>query len=157
MGIEYFPNRDNATLHAGCGRDGYGGGSRGEIGPAGRCVLPDRGLGRRQNHVRPRLSARPGYRGRDPTFNLLLTYDTAPGTVWHFDLYRLGSPDEVIELGLEDAFADGICLIEWPDRLGPWLPEARIEIHLTDSDDGVGRWLELCATGPGAERWQGPW
>ncbi len=92
-----------------------------------------------------------------PTFNLLLTYDTAPGTVWHFDLYRLGSPDEVIELGLEDAFADGICLIEWPDRLGPWLPEARIEIHLTDSDDGVGRWLELCATGPGAERWQGPW
>lgn len=92
-----------------------------------------------------------------PTFNLLLTYDTAPGTVWHFDLYRLSSPDEVIELGLEDAFADGICLIEWPDRLGPWLPEARIEIHLTDSDDGDGRWLELCATGPGAERWQEPW
>ncbi|MDP6690019.1 MAG: tRNA (adenosine(37)-N6)-threonylcarbamoyltransferase complex ATPase subunit type 1 TsaE [Alphaproteobacteria bacterium] len=92
-----------------------------------------------------------------PTFNLLLTYETALGTVWHFDLYRLGSPDEVIELGMEDAFADGICLIEWPDRLGPWLPGERIEIHLSDDDGGSGRWLNLRAVGPGAERWRNPW
>ena len=96
-----------------------------------------------------------------PTFNLVLTYDTARGTVWHFDLYRLNAPDEVIELDMEDAFADGICLIEWPDRLGPWLPENRIEIRLSDSDDGasgnMGRELLLRAIGTDAERWRTPW
>ncbi len=94
-----------------------------------------------------------------PTFNLVLTYDTALGTVWHFDLYRLAAPVEVIELGIEDAFDDGICLIEWPERLGPWLPEVRIEIHLSDAGDGVGRQLSLRAIGDasGPERWQNPW
>ncbi len=96
-----------------------------------------------------------------PTFNLVLTYDTARGAVWHFDLYRLNAPDEVIELGMEDAFADGICLIEWPDRLGPWLPENRIEIRLSDSNDGasgnMGRELLLRAIGTDAERWRAPW
>ena len=96
-----------------------------------------------------------------PTFNLVLTYDTARGTVWHFDLYRLNAPDEVIELGMEDAFADGICLIEWPDRLGPWLPENRIEIRLSDSDYGangdIGRELLLRAIGTDVKRWRAPW
>ena len=92
-----------------------------------------------------------------PTFNLALTYETALGMVWHFDLYRLSTPDEVIELGMEDAFTDGICLIEWPDRLGPWMPENRIEIHLSDTNDGASRELVLRAIGPDAERWQAPW
>ncbi len=92
-----------------------------------------------------------------PTFNLLLTYDTERGMVWHFDLYRLSTSDEVIELGIEDAFADGICLIEWPDRLGSWLPENRIEIYLSDTNDGASRELVLCAIGPDAERWRTPW
>ena len=94
-----------------------------------------------------------------PTFNLVLTYDTALGAVWHFDLYRLTRPDEVIELGIEDAFADGICLIEWPERLGSWLPERRIEIHLSDTNSGGGRQLRLRAIGDASdpERWQDPW
>ncbi len=94
-----------------------------------------------------------------PTFNLLLTYDTALGMVWHFDLYRISAPDEVIELGIEDAFDDGICLIEWPERLGRWLPGRRIEIHLSDAGGGTGRQLSLRAIGDpsGPERWQDPW
>jgi tRNA threonylcarbamoyladenosine biosynthesis protein TsaE len=94
-----------------------------------------------------------------PTFNLVLTYDTALGTVWHFDLYRLGASDEVIELGIEDAFADGICLIEWPDRLGSWLPAQRIEVHLSDAENGTSRQLRLHAVGEAADtkRWQNPW
>ena len=94
-----------------------------------------------------------------PTFNLLLTYDTALGTVWHFDLYRLAAPDEVIELGIEDAFDEGICLVEWPERLGPWLPRHRIEIHLTEAGDSDGRQLSLRAIGDasGPERWQNLW
>ncbi len=52
-----------------------------------------------------------------PTFTLVQTYDTPVGMVWHFDLYRLESPDEAVELGLDQAFAEGISLVEWPERL----------------------------------------
>jgi tRNA threonylcarbamoyladenosine biosynthesis protein TsaE len=69
-----------------------------------------------------------------PTFNLVQTYETNVGTIWHFDLYRLESPDEAFELGIEEAFADGISLIEWPDRLGDLLPTERLEIRLETGD-----------------------
>ena len=92
-----------------------------------------------------------------PSFNLLLTYDVARGTVWHFDLYRLSDEREADELGIDDAFADGIGLIEWPDRLGAGLPEDHIEIHLSDTNDGAARHLVLRAAGPTAERWRKPW
>ncbi len=72
-----------------------------------------------------------------PTFTLVQTYPTAAGAVWHFDLYRLKHPDEVLELGLEDALAEGIAVIEWPERLGPWLPRNRIDVTL--AQDGTGR------------------
>jgi len=65
-----------------------------------------------------------------PTFTLVQTYDTPAGTVWHFDLYRLEAPEEAFELALEDAFRDGITLIEWPERLGALLPRDRLEIRL---------------------------
>ena len=92
-----------------------------------------------------------------PTFNLLLTYDTAACTIWHFDLYRLNEPNEIIELGFEDALADGISLIEWPDRLGNWLPERRIEIYLIETKADTRRQLRLRAVGAGFERWRAPW
>ena len=92
-----------------------------------------------------------------PTFNLLLTYDTAAGTIWHFDLYRLNEPNEIIELGFEDALADGISLIEWPNRLGNWLPERRIEIYLIETKADTRRQLRLRAVGAGFERWRAPW
>lgn len=65
-----------------------------------------------------------------PTFTLAQIYELADGTVWHFDCYRLRDPEEAWELGIEDAFHDGISLIEWPDRLGPLLPYRRLEITL---------------------------
>ncbi len=72
-----------------------------------------------------------------PTFTLVQTYDTPAGTVWHFDLYRLTVPDEAMELGLEDALAEGITLIEWPDRLGGLLPRERLDLALDHGpDDG---------------------
>jgi tRNA threonylcarbamoyladenosine biosynthesis protein TsaE len=53
-----------------------------------------------------------------PTFTLVQEYEHPDGDIWHCDLYRLSHPDEAFELGLDDAFEDGICLVEWPDRLG---------------------------------------
>jgi tRNA threonylcarbamoyladenosine biosynthesis protein TsaE len=74
-----------------------------------------------------------------PTFSLVQTYDTTRGTIWHFDLYRLQRPEEVLELGLEDALADGIVLIEWPDRLGGWLPRQRLDLTLAAGRDENAR------------------
>lgn len=71
-----------------------------------------------------------------PTFTLVQTYDAGDSEIWHADLYRLSLPDEVLELGLEDAFSTAICLIEWPDRLGPYLPEDALHLRLTAEGDG---------------------
>lgn len=57
-----------------------------------------------------------------PTYTLVQTYESAKGTIWHFDLYRLQDPDEVFEIGWEEAMSGGILLIEWPERLGHHLP-----------------------------------
>lgn len=65
-----------------------------------------------------------------PTFTLVQTYEAAEFDIWHFDLYRLKKPEEAFELGIEDAMAEGLSLIEWPDRLGPWLPRDRLTVAL---------------------------
>lgn len=66
-----------------------------------------------------------------PTFTLVQTYPDADGDIWHCDLYRLGDPDEVLELGLEDAFESEISIIEWPDKLGPATPDDALSIRFT--------------------------
>ena len=66
-----------------------------------------------------------------PTFTLVQTYPSPRGTIWHFDLYRLKDPDEIWELGFEDALVDGILLIEWPDRLGSLAPRDRLDLTLS--------------------------
>jgi tRNA threonylcarbamoyladenosine biosynthesis protein TsaE len=87
-----------------------------------------------------------------PTFTLVQVYDRPQGRIWHFDLYRLETPDQAIELGIEEAFANGISLIEWPERLGRLLPAGHLEIALrfTAAPEareaviaGAGRWTAL--------------
>jgi tRNA threonylcarbamoyl adenosine modification protein YjeE len=70
-----------------------------------------------------------------PTFTLVQTYDTGDVAIWHADLYRIGHPDEVVELGLDAAFQDAIVLVEWPERLGRWRPRDAIVIELSPRDD----------------------
>jgi tRNA threonylcarbamoyladenosine biosynthesis protein TsaE len=65
-----------------------------------------------------------------PTFTLVQIYDTPVGPVSHFDLYRIDNPIALEELGWDDALADGIVLVEWPDRAGALLPDLRLDIHL---------------------------
>lgn len=96
-----------------------------------------------------------------PTFTLVQTYEPASGAIWHFDLYRLSGPDEVEELGWEEARDDGIVLVEWPDRLGHRLPADRLEIELRQEGEtgrramlaGYGSWrprlAHLAATSSG--------
>ena len=72
-----------------------------------------------------------------PTFTLVEVYETPRGSFWHFDLYRLEEPEQVFELGWEEARADGVVLVEWAERLGPLLPRRRLTVSL--SVEGEGR------------------
>jgi len=65
-----------------------------------------------------------------PTFTLVQLYDLADFTLYHFDLYRLAAADEVWETGIEDAFADGVSVIEWADRIDGLLPARSWHLHL---------------------------
>ncbi len=87
-----------------------------------------------------------------PTFTLVQTYDFPRATIWHFDLYRIERPDDALELGLEEALAEGIAVIEWPERLGPLLPARRIELSIAFGDAPEERRIELFAAGAPAER-----
>jgi tRNA threonylcarbamoyladenosine biosynthesis protein TsaE len=66
-----------------------------------------------------------------PTFTLVQVYELGEVPIWHIDPYRLREPEEAWELGIEDAFLDGVSLIEWPERLGPLVPPRRLEITLS--------------------------
>ena len=71
-----------------------------------------------------------------PTFTLVEIYDTPAGVFWHFDLYRLEEPEQVFELGWEEARADGTALVEWAERLGALLPRERLTVTLVMEGDG---------------------
>ena len=86
-------------------------------------------------------SGDPGLIVPSPTFTLVEVYDTRRGTFWHFDLYRLESPEQVFELGWEEARADGISLVEWAERLGMLLPKDRLTVTL--AMEGEGRRVDL--------------
>lgn len=65
-----------------------------------------------------------------PTFTLVQTYDVDGGELWHADLYRLSSLEEIEELGLASAFDSAICLVEWPDRLAELTPPHALHLSL---------------------------
>jgi tRNA threonylcarbamoyladenosine biosynthesis protein TsaE len=77
-----------------------------------------------------------------PTFTLVEVYETPRGTFWHFDLYRLETAEQVYELGWEEALAEGIVLIEWPERLGKLLPQ-HLGVTLELEDDGRRALLDV--------------
>ena len=80
------------------------------------------------------LADDPGLDVPSPTFTLVQSYDTARGAVHHLDLWRLAGPEGLDELGWDDMLRD-IVLVEWPDRLGPHVPERAIGVRLSIVDE----------------------
>lgn len=82
-----------------------------------------------------------------PTFTLVQVYGTAAFPLAHFDLYRLASPDEAFEIGLDEALDEGAALIEWPGRLEGRLPPDRLDIEISIEDEGRTRRARLTPHG----------
>ena len=82
-------------------------------------------------------------------------YEGPAFPIAHFDLYRLSGPDEVYELGLDEALDEGAAVIEWPERLGPACPAIELDIELRLTGAG-GRtraaWPYSSRTAPGRAR-----
>lgn len=82
-----------------------------------------------------------------PTFTLVQFYETAAFPLAHFDLYRLASADEALEIGLDEALDEGAALIEWPQRLEGRLPPDRLDIEISLEDRGETRRARLTPHG----------
>lgn len=98
------------------------------------------------------LAADPDLEVPSPTFTLIQMYDTPKLPIVHADLYRIRDQSELEELGWEEAGSDSLLLIEWPDRLGHFMPADRLDLSFSlsarnpDSRQvairGYGRWTE---------------
>ncbi|WP_395449098.1 tRNA (adenosine(37)-N6)-threonylcarbamoyltransferase complex ATPase subunit type 1 TsaE [Aminobacter sp. UC22_36] len=81
------------------------------------------------------LAGDPVHEVPSPTFTLVQSYDT-PLPVHHFDLYRLSSPDELEELGFDEAIGSGVALVEWPQRAAEAMPDTSLRIAFDHEGDG---------------------
>ncbi|MFT5916258.1 MAG: tRNA threonylcarbamoyladenosine biosynthesis protein TsaE [Bacteroidia bacterium] len=79
-----------------------------------------------------------------PTFSIVNEYETDQETsIYHFDFYRLKTPYEALDIGVEEYFDSGnLCLIEWASKIGEFLPEEYLLISI-NSDSKGRREVEL--------------
>ena len=75
-----------------------------------------------------------------PTFTIVQEYESGRMPFYHFDVYRIGDPEEMDEIGFDDyIYGDGLCLIEWADLIEEILPEKRVAIRIEkDLEKGFG-------------------
>jgi tRNA threonylcarbamoyl adenosine modification protein YjeE len=98
------------------------------------------------------LTGNPAEEIPSPTFTLVQSYATPRMPVAHFDLYRLGSPAELDELGLDLALQEGIAAVEWPEQAEGSLPRERLSVRIDDTGAPDTRRVTLTGTADWVER-----
>ncbi len=123
----------------------------------GGCVFLQGELGAGKTTLTRGVLAALGHRGavKSPTYTLVEAYELTPRRVYHFDLYRLGHPEELDYMGIRDYF-DGhsLCLVEWPSRGEGFLPAADLRVtlqvqaggRLVKLESGTDAGAAVCAT-----------
>ncbi len=79
-----------------------------------------------------------GYQGavKSPTYGFIETYEIDGREIFHFDLYRLNSSEELEQIGVRDYFGHAICLIEWAEKGDEVLPTADLDCYISVLDHG---------------------
>ena len=103
----------------------------------------------------PRPGRRSALEVPSPTFTLMQAYDTPRGRIVHADLYRIGSADELAELGWDEAAEDALVLVEWPERAGDALAADRLDIAL-ELAGRRRRGHRIAVLDGGTARWAAP-
>lgn len=79
-----------------------------------------------------------------PTFSIVQPYSSPSGEIFHFDLYRLSSADEVMEIGMDDYIHSGaFCFIEWPELILPVLPQKSSKLIIIEIQKDGFRSVEV--------------
>ncbi|MHB1359290.1 MAG: tRNA (adenosine(37)-N6)-threonylcarbamoyltransferase complex ATPase subunit type 1 TsaE [Rhodocyclaceae bacterium] len=93
-----------------------------------------------------------GGTAKSPTYTLVEPYVVSGLNLYHFDFYRFKTPEEFLDAGLDEYFAEAaVCLVEWPDRAAPYLPAADLRIGLVH--DGVGRRARIESCSERGRQW----
>ena len=87
-----------------------------------------------------------------PTFTFVETYEGGSRTIFHYDLYRLETPDEVWELGIEEALETGLMLVEWPDRTNALPTEEALHLLIETGESAAARRVTLSGNANWARR-----
>lgn len=120
----------------------------------GACLLLHGDLGAGKTTFVQALASALGYKQKvtSPTFQILHCYD-AEIPIYHMDFYRLHTTESVLELGLDELFHQGICLVEWPSRAEGIFPQDAVNITL-DITEEDGRDITLEGNIPLMQGWQ---
>lgn len=87
-----------------------------------------------------------------PTFTIVQVYEEGRLPFYHFDVYRIGDPEEMYEIGFEDYFfGEGVCMVEWANLIEELMPETTVRILIEKDPEKGFSYRKITVSGPEEE------